>query len=83
MIVGSGTVAFTVPRDAPPTRPPGAPRGGGLYVGSGGEVSSCAAAGASFCASADDGTTMTGRWELAQDPENWKADFDVSYTPVT
>src|SRR5438270_5259620 len=55
-IVGNGTVAFTVPRDAPPTRPPGAPRCGGLYAGSGGGPSSGATAGASFCATAGGGT---------------------------
>ena len=51
-IVGSGTVTLTVParRRRPGRR--GAPRCGGLYVGCGGGLSSRAAAGASFCASA-------------------------------
>jgi hypothetical protein len=31
----------------------------------------------------DDGTTISGRWELAQDREDWKTDFDVTYTRVT
>src|SRR5690348_11418853 len=43
-IVGSGIVALIVPRDAPPTRPPGAPRGGGLYSGFSAASSSCAGA---------------------------------------
>jgi hypothetical protein len=29
-----------------------------------------------------DGTTITGRWELAEDGEDWKTDFDVTYTRV-
>ncbi len=29
-----------------------------------------------------DGTTITGRWELAQDGEDWKTDFDLTYTRV-
>lgn len=28
----------------------------------------------------DDGTTITGRWEIAQDGESWATDFDVTYT---
>ena len=31
----------------------------------------------------DDGTTITGRWELAQDGADWKTDFHVTYTRVT
>lgn len=27
-----------------------------------------------------DGRTITGRWELAGDGEDWKPDFDVTYT---
>jgi hypothetical protein len=30
-----------------------------------------------------DGTTITGRWELAPDGEHWTTDFDVTYTRVT
>ena len=30
----------------------------------------------------DDGTTIAGRWEVAQDGEGWKTDFDVTYTRV-
>ena len=30
-----------------------------------------------------DGTTITGRWELAQDGGDWTTDFDVTYTRVT
>ena len=29
-----------------------------------------------------DGRTITGRWELAEDGEEWKTDFDVTYTRV-
>ena len=31
----------------------------------------------------DDGTTITGRWEIAQDGEHWTTDFDVTYSRVT
>jgi len=31
----------------------------------------------------DDGATITGRWELAEDGVHWKTDFDVTYTRVT
>ncbi|WP_327100736.1 hypothetical protein OIE68_19265 [Nocardia vinacea] len=31
----------------------------------------------------DDGTTIQGRWELAEDRRTWKTDFDLSYTKVT
>jgi hypothetical protein len=30
-----------------------------------------------------EGTTITGRWELAPDGEDWTTDFDVTYTRVT
>jgi hypothetical protein len=30
----------------------------------------------------DDSTTITGRWELAEDGDDWKTDFDVTYTRV-
>lgn len=30
----------------------------------------------------DDGTTIAGRWEIAEDGENWKTDFDLTYTKV-
>ncbi len=29
-----------------------------------------------------DGTTITGRWELARDGQSWTTDFDVTYTRV-
>ena len=29
---------------------------------------------------ADDGTTMTGRWEGSRDGLSWNADFEVKYT---
>ncbi len=29
-----------------------------------------------------DGTTITGRWERADDGEAWEADFDLTYTKV-
>jgi len=31
----------------------------------------------------EDGATIAGRWELAQDGEDWKTDFDVTYSRVT
>jgi len=31
----------------------------------------------------DDGATITGRWEMAEDGMHWKTDFDVTYTRVT
>src|SRR6516225_3020317 len=49
-IVGSSITEFGVPRDAPPTRPPGAPRDGGLYTGSDEGASFWYAVGAGFCA---------------------------------
>jgi hypothetical protein len=30
-----------------------------------------------------DGATIIGRWELAQDGEEWQTDFDVTYTRAT
>jgi hypothetical protein len=30
----------------------------------------------------DDGKTMSGRWEIAEDGETWRTDFDVTYTKV-
>ncbi|WP_433679921.1 hypothetical protein [Nocardia sp. CA-119907] len=30
----------------------------------------------------DDGTTIQGRWELAEDRTTWKTDFDLTYTKV-
>jgi hypothetical protein len=30
-----------------------------------------------------DGTTITGRWELARDGQDWQTDFDVTYTRIT
>lgn len=30
-----------------------------------------------------DGTTIAGRWELAEDGQTWRTDFDVTYTRVT
>jgi hypothetical protein len=30
----------------------------------------------------NDGATITGRWELAQDGAAWTTDFDVNYTRV-
>ena len=32
---------------------------------------------------ADDGRTITGRWELAEHGQDWRTDFDVIYTRVT
>ncbi len=31
----------------------------------------------------EDGRTITGRWELAEDGKTWQTDFDVIYTRVT
>lgn len=31
---------------------------------------------------ADDGQTITGRWEKAEDGENYKTDFDLIYRKV-
>ncbi|WP_063629988.1 hypothetical protein [Nocardia sp. BMG51109] len=28
----------------------------------------------------EDGGTITGRWELAEDGESWRTDFDLTYT---
>ena len=30
----------------------------------------------------EDGRTITGRWELAEDGEHWRTDFDITYTKV-
>lgn len=30
----------------------------------------------------DDGRTILGRWELAEDRRTWKTDFDLTYTKV-
>jgi hypothetical protein len=30
----------------------------------------------------EDGNTITGRFEIAEDGQTWKADFDVTYTRV-
>jgi hypothetical protein len=30
----------------------------------------------------EDGNTITGRWELADDGETWRTDFDVTFTRV-
>ena len=30
-----------------------------------------------------DGRTITGRWEMAEDGETWRTDFDVTYTRVS
>ena len=30
-----------------------------------------------------DGSTITGRWEIAEDGESWRTDFDVTYTKVS
>jgi hypothetical protein len=30
----------------------------------------------------DDGRTITGRWEIAEDGTTWKTDFDLIYTKV-
>lgn len=30
----------------------------------------------------EDGKTITGRWEMAEDGETWKTDFDLTYTKV-
>jgi hypothetical protein len=31
----------------------------------------------------EDGKTIAGRWEMAEDGQNWKTDFDLTYTKVT
>jgi hypothetical protein len=30
----------------------------------------------------DDGKTITGRWEIADDGKTWKTDFDMTYTKI-
>jgi hypothetical protein len=30
----------------------------------------------------EDGNTIAGRWEIAEDGETWKTDFDLTYTRV-
>jgi hypothetical protein len=30
----------------------------------------------------EDGRTITGRWEIAEDGQDWRTDFDVTYTKV-
>ena len=30
----------------------------------------------------EDGKTITGRWEIAEDRRTWKTDFDLTYTKV-
>ena len=30
----------------------------------------------------DDGRTIAGRWEIAEDGEDWRVDFDLTYTRV-
>jgi hypothetical protein len=30
----------------------------------------------------DDGRTITGQWEIAEDGTTWKTDFDLIYTKV-
>jgi len=30
----------------------------------------------------EDGTTIAGRWEIAEDGKTWKTDFDLTYTKV-
>ena len=30
----------------------------------------------------EDGNTITGRWELANDGKTWKTDFDLTYTRI-
>ena len=30
----------------------------------------------------DDGKTITGRWEIAEDGKTWRTDFDLTYTKV-
>lgn len=32
---------------------------------------------------AADGKTITGRWEIAEDGQDWRTDFDVTYTRVS
>jgi hypothetical protein len=29
-----------------------------------------------------DGKAIAGRWEIAEDGENWRTDFDLTYTKV-
>jgi hypothetical protein len=31
---------------------------------------------------AEGGRTITGRWEIAEDGETWKTDFDLTYTRI-
>jgi hypothetical protein len=31
----------------------------------------------------DDGRTITGRWELAEDGRSWRTDFDLTYRKVS
>jgi hypothetical protein len=31
----------------------------------------------------DDGQTITGRWELAEDGRTWRTDFDLTYRKVS
>jgi hypothetical protein len=31
----------------------------------------------------EDGRTITGRWELAEDGQNWRIDFDLTYTRLS
>ena len=30
----------------------------------------------------EDGKTITGRWEMAEDGKTWRTDFDLTYTKV-
>ena len=30
----------------------------------------------------DDGKTITGRWEIAENGQDWRTDFDLTYTRV-
>lgn len=30
----------------------------------------------------EDGQTITARWEMSEDGENWRIDFDLTYTRV-
>jgi hypothetical protein len=32
---------------------------------------------------AADGETITGRWEIAEEGQDWRTDFDVTYTRVS
>ncbi len=57
-------------------------------MGLDGDVWTLRRAGAPFAqrftgAFSDDGRTIAGRWELAEDGNDWQADFDVTYTRVT